>query len=155
MKVVQPCLTLCDPSPWNSPGQNTGVGDRSPLRGIFPTQGSNPDLPLLWNLKHSANQILSLFSSSPRPPPTEMITVIFVLKSCWMWLLFYSLQNCNEKFLRNIFSMWRFIFYFQRLTVEKSSTLSLLIYPFNRMCSQHDLPRTRCHSFNRPKPGNV
>ena len=29
-------------SPWNSPGQNTGVG--SLLQGIFPTQGSNPGL---------------------------------------------------------------------------------------------------------------
>ena len=30
-------------SPWNSPGQNTGV---DLLQGIFPTQGSNPGLPL-------------------------------------------------------------------------------------------------------------
>ena len=26
-------------SPWNSPGQNTGVGSLSPLQGIFLTQG--------------------------------------------------------------------------------------------------------------------
>ena len=32
-------------SPWNSPGQNTGVGGLSILQGIFPTQGSNPGLP--------------------------------------------------------------------------------------------------------------
>ena len=32
-------------TPWNSPGQNTGVGSLSILQGIFPTQGSNPDLP--------------------------------------------------------------------------------------------------------------
>ena len=31
--------------PWNSPGQNTGVGALSLLQGIFPTQGSNPGLP--------------------------------------------------------------------------------------------------------------
>ena len=29
-------------SPWNSPGQNTGVGSHSLLQRIFPTQGSNP-----------------------------------------------------------------------------------------------------------------
>ena len=29
-------------SPWNSPGQNTGVGSRCLLQGIFPTQGWNP-----------------------------------------------------------------------------------------------------------------
>ena len=32
-------------SPWNSPGQNTGVGSLSLLQGIFPTQGFNPGLP--------------------------------------------------------------------------------------------------------------
>ena len=32
-------------SPWNYPGQNTGVGSLSFLQGIFPTQGSNPGLP--------------------------------------------------------------------------------------------------------------
>ena len=31
--------------PWNSPGQNTGVGNLSLIQGIFPTQESNPDLP--------------------------------------------------------------------------------------------------------------
>ena len=31
-------------NPWNSPGQNTGVGSRSLLQRIFPTQGSNPGL---------------------------------------------------------------------------------------------------------------
>ena len=33
-------------SPWNSPGQNTGVGSHSLLQGIFLTQGSNPGLPI-------------------------------------------------------------------------------------------------------------
>ena len=43
-------------SPWNSPGQNTGVGNLSLLQGIFPTQGSNPGLPhcrqILYQLSH-------------------------------------------------------------------------------------------------------
>ena len=34
-------------SPWTSPGQNIGVGSRSLLQGIFPTQGSNQGL-LHW-----------------------------------------------------------------------------------------------------------
>ena len=43
-------------SPWNSPGQNTGVGSLFLLQGIFPTQGSNPG-PLhcrriLYQLNH-------------------------------------------------------------------------------------------------------
>ena len=35
---LYPTRLLC---PWNSPGQNTGVGSLSLLQGIFPTQGSN------------------------------------------------------------------------------------------------------------------
>ena len=31
-------------SPWNSPGQNTGVSSHALLRRIFPTQGLNPGL---------------------------------------------------------------------------------------------------------------
>ena len=43
-------------NPWNSPGQNTGVGSLSLLQGIFPTQGSNLGLPhcrqILYQLSH-------------------------------------------------------------------------------------------------------
>ena len=39
---LQPCGLY---SPWNSPGQNAGVGSLSLLQGIFSTQGSNPGLP--------------------------------------------------------------------------------------------------------------
>ena len=35
-------------TPWNSPGQSTGVGSLSLLQGIFPTQGLNPGLPHYW-----------------------------------------------------------------------------------------------------------
>ena len=46
-------------SPWNSPGQNTGVGSLSLLQGIFPTQRSNPGLPhsrrILYQLSHNGN----------------------------------------------------------------------------------------------------
>ena len=46
-------------SPWNSPGQNTGVGSLSLLQRIFPTQGSNPGLQhcrrLLYQLNHKGS----------------------------------------------------------------------------------------------------
>ena len=49
-------------SPWNSPGQNTGVGSRSLLQGIFPTQGLNPGLPhcrqILYQLSHTGSQTI-------------------------------------------------------------------------------------------------
>ena len=43
VKVAQSCPTLRPHGlcPWNSPGQNTGVGHLSLLQGIFPTQGLN------------------------------------------------------------------------------------------------------------------
>ena len=46
-------------SPWNSPGQNTGVGSLSLLQGIFPTLGLNPGLPhcewILYQLSHKGS----------------------------------------------------------------------------------------------------
>ena len=46
-------------SPWNSPGQNTGVGSHSLLQGIFPTQGLNPGPPhcrqILYQLSHKGS----------------------------------------------------------------------------------------------------
>ena len=40
-------------SPWNSPGQKTGVGSLSLLQGIFPTQGHNSGLlHCRWILYH-------------------------------------------------------------------------------------------------------
>ena len=64
--VALSCLTFCDPhglsSPWNSPGQNTGVGSLSLLQGIFPTRGSNPGFPhcgrILYYLNHKGSPSL-------------------------------------------------------------------------------------------------
>ena len=43
-------------SPWNSPGQNTGVGSCSLLQGIVPTQGSNPGLPHCRQILYQLSQ---------------------------------------------------------------------------------------------------
>ena len=63
MNVTQSCPTLCDPmddmGPWNSPGQDTGVGSSFLFQGIFPTQGSNPGLlhcrRILYQLSHKGS----------------------------------------------------------------------------------------------------
>ena len=59
MKVSQSCPTLRPHglyTPWNSPGQNTGVGSCFLLQGIFLTQGLNLGLPhcrhILYQLSH-------------------------------------------------------------------------------------------------------
>ena len=60
------CSVMSDPlqpldlyNPWNSPGQNTEVGNLSLLQGIFPTQGLNPGLPhwkwSLYQLSHKGS----------------------------------------------------------------------------------------------------
>ena len=65
---------LC--SPWNSPGQNTGVGSLSVLQGIFPTQGSNP------GLSH-CRQILYQLSHKGSPTIREWVTYPFSRRSFW------------------------------------------------------------------------
>ena len=62
-KLLQSCLSLCDPHglqpirflcPWDSRGKKTGVGGHFLLQGIFLTQGLNPCLLSLlhWVLYH-------------------------------------------------------------------------------------------------------
>ena len=67
--------------PWNSPcdvpGQNTGVGSRSPLQGVFPTQGLTPGLPhcrqILYQMSYQGSPVIlewvayPFSSRSPNP----------------------------------------------------------------------------------------
>ena len=66
--LSQSCLTLCNSTDCSSPGssvhgdspgQNTVVHCHAPLKGIFPTQGSNPGLQhcrqILYHLCHQGN----------------------------------------------------------------------------------------------------
>ena len=55
-------------SPWNSPGQNTGVGSFSLLQGIFPTQRSS------WGLLH-CRQILYQLSYQGSPQKALKVKV--------------------------------------------------------------------------------
>ena len=56
--------------PWNSPGQNTGVGRFSLLQGVFPTQGSNPGLSncrrILYQLSHKGSPRILEWVAYPR-----------------------------------------------------------------------------------------
>ena len=58
-------------SPWNSPGQNTGVGSLSLLQGIFPIQGSNPGLlhctQILYQLSHKGSPRILEWVAYPSP----------------------------------------------------------------------------------------
>ena len=54
---------------WNSPGQNTGMRSHSFLQGIFPTQGSNPELPhcrqILYQLSHQGSPRILEWVANP------------------------------------------------------------------------------------------
>ena len=82
-------------SPWNSPGQNTGVGTCSLLQGIFPTQGSNPGLPqcrwILYQLSHKGSisdrlkTKADLLNSSYRTPFCYKDSVLLKRLQIYLW----------------------------------------------------------------------
>ena len=63
-------------SPWNSPGQNPGVGSLSLLQWIFSTQGSNPGLPHRW-------RILYQLSHKGSPRILKWVACSFSRGSSW------------------------------------------------------------------------
>ena len=50
--------------PWNSPGQNTGMGSLTLFKGIFPTQGSNPGLSYCRWILYQVSRIADGFFTS-------------------------------------------------------------------------------------------
>ena len=84
-EVAQLCLTLQLHglySPWNSPGQNTGVGSLSLLQGIFPTQGLNPGLLHCRQILYQMNYTEILFDLfSLTFSLSERITEIVLLRT--------------------------------------------------------------------------
>ena len=83
--VTQLCSTLHDPMDYSplgssvhgdSPGKNTGVGSRSLLQGIFPTQGSNSGLPhCMW---------IFLSSEAPEKPKNTGVSSLSLLQGIFL-----------------------------------------------------------------------
>ena len=79
-------------SPWNSPGQNTGVGSLSLLQGIFPIQGSNPGLPhcrqILYQLSHMGSITWPFIDKVCQPLgyTTIVTTIIIYDLSGFLWV---------------------------------------------------------------------
>ena len=81
-------------SPWNSPGQNTGVGSLSLLQGIFPTQESNQGLLhcrwILYQLSYQGsptNTKQRLIRSLVKLRSDDVYTV-YKLVSVYLWLTY-------------------------------------------------------------------
>ena len=70
-------------SPWNSPGQNTGVGSLSLLQGIFSTQESNP------GLLH-CRRILSQLRYQGSPNVNIPIPKLSCMLSCFSCVWFFA-----------------------------------------------------------------
>ena len=118
-EIAQSCPTLCNPmdySPWNFPGQNTGVDSLSLLQGIFPTQGSNPGLQhcrqILYQLSHEGSpgrkamtNLESILKSRDVTLPTKVHLVkamVFpvVMYGCERWTI--KRAECQ----RIVFKLW-------------------------------------------------
>ena len=116
------CLTLCNPMDCipprssvhgDSPGKNTRVGCHAVLQGIFPTQGSNPDLPhcrqILYRLSHQGSpRILEWvaypFSRGSSRPRNQ--TRVFCIASG-----FFTSWATREahKFKANKYKLWLYL----------------------------------------------
>ena len=128
VKVAQWCPTLCDPidlySPWNSLGQNTGVGSLSLLQGIFPTQGWNPCLPhcrpILYQLSHKGS-------------PRILVCIAYPFSSRFSWPRDWTGVSCiTGWFFTNwairesvaIYSLW-----IMNLIFHSQTTILALVSP--------------------------
>ena len=112
LKVTQLCPTLLRPhglySPWNSPGQNTGVGSLSLLHGFFPTQGLNPGLLhcrwILYHLRYQGSQSLKsrLADNISRVILSKFLYWCINVVSTYLWVVrcmwFYSCAFCFLNF---------------------------------------------------------
>ena len=63
-------------SPWNPPGQNTGMGSDLLLQGIFPIQGLNPGLPIAGGFFTSWATREAQEYWSGQPIPLQQISLI-------------------------------------------------------------------------------
>ena len=74
--VVSDSLQWTPYSPWNSPGQNTGVGSHSLLWGNLPNPGIEPRLPALQA------------DSLPAEPQGKIVLLFIYCWSPWIFVVF-------------------------------------------------------------------
>ena len=117
-------------SPWNSPGQNTGVGSLCLLQGNFPTQGSNPGLShcrrILYQLRRKG--------SPASPCWGKLAFSLLPCKSgsvCSQSSLFLQHCSLHSELILLIFQIWfEALFFF-----SSKPFLNLFPFPANVMLS--------------------
>ena len=96
---LEPIRFLC---PWDSPGQDAGVGCHALLQRIFPSQGLNPGLPhcrwILYQLSHKGSpriwEWLAYPSSSRSSLPRNQTGVSRIIISRYFWGLLGGTTDC-------------------------------------------------------------
>ena len=69
------CQLCC---PWDSPGQNSGVGCHALLQGIFPTQGANQCLLGLLHWQADSSPLMP----PGKPPPPTIAQILLTIVWC-------------------------------------------------------------------------
>ena len=96
-------------SPWNSPGQNAGVGSRSLLQWIFPTQESNQGLLHCRQILYQLSYQRSLVFCNSRYTSNFFI-IIFAMMTYDQWsLLFYDCLKGHEVRWKSLSHVWLFV----------------------------------------------
>ena len=95
-------------SPWNSSGQNTGVGSLSLLQGFFPTQGSNPGLPhcrqILYQLRHKRNPVNMVETTKFYTFQGMMVNGFSLYMYIYLYYIFYIYVSSMFIYLEYIYT---------------------------------------------------
>ena len=101
-------------SPWNSPGQSTGVGSLSLLQGIFLTQGSNPGLPhyrwILYQLSHKGSPRILEWVAYPFSRGSSQLrnrTGVSCIAGGFLTNYQGNYQGNSDKYIKNICNFFK------------------------------------------------
>ena len=126
--------------PWDSPGQNTGVGCHALLQGIFPTQGLKPALAggfftssTTWEASLSLHTYICCCSCSVAQSclalcnPTDCLTIhLYIYTHTHTYKQITNIHMMFCSFSKGVFSMWRISSYPQdNLGVDSVTHLQL------------------------------
>ena len=130
-------------SPWNSPGQHTGLGSLSLLQGTFPTQGLNPGLPHCRQILYQLSHKLWYKSSSGKSGSTDPSLALQVVErgSKYRWeceQTFDLFMLCDHRTGKGQFSSQS-----QRKAMPNNIQTTAQLH------SSHTLAK-RCSKFSKP-----
>ena len=98
-------------SPWNSPGQNIGVGSHSLLQGLFPIQALNPGLPHCRQILYQLNHHSCRWEVPSRTEAAEK-WFQWIKRNSW-----WGFMAQNQSLRLHYFVLWRVMFCAEVLTL--------------------------------------